>query len=79
MIKAELEIGFCVKALTVGMKHHCPKGNEGFWLKKISEHIENGGGLQEVQLPITEAMMACGLLGSKKSEAEEKNAPEGTA
>lgn len=80
LFKTELKIGFCVKALTVGLRHHYPKGNEGFWLKKVGEYLESGGSLLDVQIPLSKAALASGVFGAVKDDeaADEKNVPEET-
>lgn len=71
---SEAGITFCLQGLTVGLRHHYPKGSPQFFAEKLSTYFESGGSIEKVALPIVEAIVVSGIFGKVDDEEEEKNA-----
>ncbi|HOQ37929.1 MAG TPA: hypothetical protein PLR73_09505 [Acetivibrio sp.] len=75
----DISVNLCINALAVGMQqHHRP--DPKYYAEKIGEHLEKGGSLMDIAIPIIEAIAATGIFGNAKNEEsdEVKNVKEGT-
>ncbi len=76
IVKSEAGVKFCLAGLTVGMKHHYHKPTPDFFADKIEEHLDNGGDLSDIAIPIVKAIFATGIFGKEINEGIEKRAAE---
>jgi hypothetical protein len=64
-------INFCIAGLLVGLKHHYNHPTAALIAGKIEEYLDQGGNLDELALPIVQAILATGIFG--KADPERKN------
>ena len=76
-------IDFCLAALPIGMRQHYK--SPAVFIEKIQTHLENGGSIDDIAVPIIKAIVASGILGKDVSERlssedgnERKNVKEET-
>lgn len=74
--KQETGIGFCLKALQIGLKHHYRKGNKELFAAKMEKHFDNDGTLGDIITPIIRAIMGSGIFGKEAIEKIEKRVAE---
>ena len=81
--KGETGVRFCLAALPIAMKQHY-KPNKAFFVARIQEHLDNGGTLTEIAIPLIQAIRVTGLYGTadltddESGDEEEKNGEERT-
>ncbi len=64
-------INFCIAGLLVGLKHHYHRPTAALMAEKIEEYLDKGGNLDELALPIVQAILETGIFG--KADPERKN------
>lgn len=74
--KQETGIGFCLKALQIGLKHHYRRGNKDLFASKMEEHFDNDGTLEEIVVPIIRAIMGSGVFGKEAINKIEQKVAE---
>lgn len=74
----DITINFIVNSLMVGLAQHS-KDNAAQWTDKVKEFFDAGGSIEDLGVPIIEAIIASGIFGKieeEKESTEEKNVPE---
>jgi hypothetical protein len=70
-------VEFCLKALPIGMKqHYRPDPRE--YAERIEKHLENGGTLNQIEVPIIKAILASGIYGKQAVVRSEEAMAEAT-
>ncbi len=64
-------VNFCIAGLLIGLKHHYNRPTPALMAEKIEEFLDNGGTLDDLALPIVQAILASGIFG--KADPERKN------
>lgn len=64
-------INFCIAGCLIGLKHHYTRPTAALMAEQIEEYLDNGGNLDELALPIVQAILATGIFG--KADPERKN------
>ena len=57
--------------LMIGLRHHYRNRPLSFFDDKIEEHLDNGGKLEELFLPLAKALMVTGVFGKHIADAAE--------
>ena len=70
-------INFCIAGCLIGLKHHYNRPTPALMAEKIEEYLDKGGNLDELALPIVQAVLATGIFG--KVDPERKNPGEAKA
>jgi hypothetical protein len=80
LLKGDGGVGFCLKALPIAMKQHYYKPEANFFAEMIENHLENGGKLFDIEVPLIKAIQLTGIFGkvedqnkSEEVEKQEKN------
>ena len=76
----DITISVLVNALMVGLSHHS-KDNAAQWTEKVEEFFDAGGSIDDIGVPVIQAIVASGIFGKieadeEKKAGEEKNVPE---
>lgn len=64
-------VNFCIAGCLTGLKHHYNRPTPALMAEKIEEFLDNGGTLDDLALPIVQAILATGIFG--KAGPERKN------
>ena len=73
----DISLNFIVNAAMVGLSHHS-KETAAQWAAKVEQFFYGGGSIEELAVPIIQAIIASGIFGKIENEAESsdsKNAP----
>lgn len=70
--EGDISLNFIVAALTVGLKHHYPRGTEQFFADKLTDYLENDGDWAGIVAAVTEAVIS--IWTTPKKDSDEKNA-----
>lgn len=73
----DISLNFIVNAAMVGLSHHS-KETAAQWTVKVEQFFDGGGSIEELAVPIIQAIIASGIFGKIENEAEcsdSKNAP----
>lgn len=76
MQKGDAGVTFCINGLLIGMKHHYHKATPSLFAEKIEKYLDDGGQLQDIAIPIVEAIFASGIFGQEVIDKMEKKAEE---
>ena len=72
LASGDVGLNFIVNGLVIGLKHHYNNASPQFIENKLDDFFSNGGTIDEVTIPIIQAITASGIFG-KEAENEEKN------
>jgi len=71
-------VDFCLKALPIGMKqHYAPNPKD--YAERIEAHLEAGGKLSDIEIPLIKAILASGIYGKSAAKKAEKAIAEAEA
>jgi hypothetical protein len=65
--RGDAGVNFCVTALPIAMKQHY-RPDPAFYAAKIEAHLENGGLLDDIAVPLVKAIAASGVFGREAKE-----------
>ena len=78
MTNGDAGVEFCLKALPIAMKQHYRPDPKEF-ADRIEKHLENGGTLSDIEVPIIKAIVATGIYGKQDATQEDETTPEAEA
>lgn len=65
----DISLNFIVNAVMVGLSHHS-KESAAQWSVKVEHFFDDGGSIEELAVPIIQAVIASGIFGRIENETE---------
>lgn len=59
----DVGVAFALAALPIGLRQHYPGGTPQLFAEKLQAHLDGGGDITSVLVPLVRAILASGFLG----------------